>query len=83
MVGRALHQSRTPALAEVIGARRVRTAVMIFSDSISCGSMLVAGFGSRAARRAALLDVALRTDHGCPAALLVGDQMRGVGQAAH
>ena len=29
-------QSRSPALADIIGARRVRTAVMISSGSIPC-----------------------------------------------
>jgi hypothetical protein len=32
----AVDQSRRPALADIIGARRVRTAVMISSGSIPC-----------------------------------------------
>jgi hypothetical protein len=36
MMGRALGQSRSPVLADIIGARRVRTAVMISSGSIPC-----------------------------------------------
>jgi hypothetical protein len=36
MVGRALHQSPSPALADIIGARRVHTAVMISAGSIPC-----------------------------------------------
>jgi hypothetical protein len=32
----AVDQSRSPALADIIGARRVRTAVMISSGSIPC-----------------------------------------------
>jgi hypothetical protein len=34
--GRALDQNRSPALADIIGAPRVRTAVMISSGSIRC-----------------------------------------------
>jgi hypothetical protein len=36
LVGRALDQSRSPAVADIIGARRVRPAVMISSGSIPC-----------------------------------------------
>jgi hypothetical protein len=32
----AVDQSRSPALADIIGARRVRTAAMISSGSIPC-----------------------------------------------